>query len=973
MNTSHLAPRANSGGALPAKRFVRLKSLRVRSQSPIRALGIRLRSLLLIASHLLPVAQGLAASATLGWDANTEPDISGYELRYGESSGNYTSTLQVGKTTEASVSNLTEGKTYYFAVVAFNTSGLASAPSNEVVHQVATTPVNTAPTALAQSVTTQQNKPVSIVLGGSDPETNPLAYMVVSNPTKGTLSGTAPNLTYLPNADFSGTDSFTFKANDGQVDSAPATVNIEVTKVVVVPVNPPTAIIKIPSSSVAGQPVTLDGSGSLGAETWVWDDAAGSPGQYPLGNGEIVQFTFNNPGTKQIRLTVTNADGSSAAVQTLVVESGVTNQPPVALAQSVTTAEDKSVPVVLGGSDPEKSPLTYLVVSNPTKGTLGGTAPNLTYTPSKGYSGPDSFTFTVSDGSLVSTAATVSITVTPVNKAPTALAQSVTTPKNKSIPIVLGGSDPEKSPLTYAVVAEPKNGTLSGTLPNLTYKPSSGYSGPDSLTFTVSDGSLVSSAATVSITVTAVNGPPVAKSFAVQTTAGAPEAIVLSGSDPDGDAPTFNIISDPTKGSLSGTPPNLTYQPNPDATGSDQFTYLASDGSLNSEVATVSINITPAVNEVPVFSPTFTTSSISMAGTVGSPLGGQLTASHPVPEEVLTFSKVSGPGWLVVSPSGALGGTPQDADLGTNQFVVEVSDGSGESDQADLTISVFAAAAVNRAPVFIGNPIYSADASENAAYTGQSLAGQAVDPDAGDTITYWKISGPDWLNIARDGQLSGTPSAGSAGNNSFHIRAVDSSLATVDTELRINVVGLPLPWRSSDLGWGQFPGSVSFLNGSFTQTGSGSLGQASDKTRSTYQTFSGNGSIIAKVRLDSNSGPEGYAGIMIRDSMGPRSRQIFLGLGSDGSYRLMRRAKAGAKASVRYIAKDPGSDTWVRLVRNVKQKSVFAYKSADGINWTYLGATKIPFARTCHVGMAVSSGSDFTQAVATFGNLYVGP
>jgi hypothetical protein len=112
---------------------------------------------------------------------------------------------------------------------------------------------------------------------------------------------------------------------------------------------------------------------------------------------------------------------------------------------------------------------------------------------------------------------------------------------------------------------------------------------------------------------------------------------------------------------------------------------------------------------------------------------------------------------------------------------------------------------------------------------------------------------------------------------------------------------------------------------------------------------------------------------MIRDSMAPRSRQVFLGLGSDGSYRLMRRVKAGAKASVRYIAKDPGPDTWVRLVRNVKQKSVFAYKSADGINWTYLGATKIPLARTCHVGMAVSSGSDFTQAVATFGNLYVGP
>ena len=752
---------------------------------------------------------------------------------------------------------------------------------------MAVTPGNTAPTAIAQSVTTPEGTSVPVVLTGSDPEGSQLAYSVVSNPARGSLSGTAPNLTYSPNAGFVGTDSFTFKSNDGQVDSVPATVNIEVTRVVVVPADPPTAIIKIPSSSVAGQPVTLDGSDSLGAETWVWDDAVGSPGQFPLGNGKVVQFTFNNPGTKQIRLTVTNADGSSVAVQALVVQSGtpnpVPNNPPVAIAQSVNTPENTAVPVVLTGSDPEKSPLTYAVVANPTQGALSGTAPNLTYTPSGGYQGPDSFTFTVSDGSLVSAAATVAITVTPVN------------------------------------------------------------------------------------------GRPNAKSFAVQTTSGSPTTVVLSGSDPDGDTPTFSVISEPTKGSLSGTPPNLTYQPNPGATGSDQFTYLASDGGLNSEVATVSINITPVINEVPGFPPAFTSSSISMAGTVGSPLGGQLSASHPVPEEVLTFSQVSGPGWLVVSPSGALSGTPQDSDLGTNGFVVEVSDSNGESDQADLTITVFAAAAANRAPVFIGNPIYSADASENAAYTGHSLAGKAVDPDKGDTITYWKISGPEWLNVARDGQLSGTPPPGSAGTSSYGIRAVDSSLASVEVELRIHVAGLPLPWRSSDLGFGQLAGSVSYHNGSFTQTGAGALGQRSDKARTTYQTMSGNGSIIAKVRLDSSSGPEGFAGIMIRDSMGPRSRQVFLGIGGDGSYRLMRRAKAGAKASVRSFAKDPGPDTWVCLVRNVKRKSVFAYKSADGINWTYLGVTRIPLANTCHIGIAVSSGSDSSQTVATFGNLYVGP
>ena len=96
---------------------------------------------------------------------------------------------------------------------------------------------------------------------------------------------------------------------------------------------------------------------------------------------------------------------------------GPLNRPPVANAQSVTTVEDTPKPIVLGASDPDGDALTY-TVGTPAHGTLSGTAPNLTYTPAANYDGPDSFTFSVSDGALVSATATVSITVTAVDDPP---------------------------------------------------------------------------------------------------------------------------------------------------------------------------------------------------------------------------------------------------------------------------------------------------------------------------------------------------------------------------------------------------------------------------------------------------------------------------------------------------------------------------------------------------------------------------
>lgn len=90
---------------------------------------------------------------------------------------------------------------------------------------------NQPPVADEQTLSTDEDTPLTLTLTATDPDADSLTYTVANAPTPGTLSGTAPNLTYTPDADFNGQDTFTFVANDGTVDSGEATVTVDVAPV----------------------------------------------------------------------------------------------------------------------------------------------------------------------------------------------------------------------------------------------------------------------------------------------------------------------------------------------------------------------------------------------------------------------------------------------------------------------------------------------------------------------------------------------------------------------------------------------------------------------------------------------------------------------------------------------------------------------------------------------------------------------
>jgi len=178
---------------------------------------------------------------------------------------------------------------------------------------------------------------------------------------------------------------------------------------------------------------------------------------------------------------------------------------------------------------------------------------------------------------------------------PTADPQEVTTPEDTAKAIVLTGSDEEELPLTFAVATLPSHGELIGSAPNLTYTPSSNYTGADSFAFTVNNGYRTSEPATVSITVTPVNDPPVAVFDSYTTfkntklTVGAP-GVLENDYDVDNDALAAIKVTDPAHGEVTVNPDGgFIYTPLNNYLGPDSFTYKLNDGKVDSNPTAVSI------------------------------------------------------------------------------------------------------------------------------------------------------------------------------------------------------------------------------------------------------------------------------------------------------------------------------------------------------------------------------------------------
>jgi RHS repeat-associated protein len=667
--------------------------------------------------------------------------------------------------------------------------------SAAAIVSITVTPLNDAPAALSASYSVNEGQSVSFTLNGSDVDGNPLTFHTLSAPSNGTLTGTTPTLTYRPNVNFGGSDSFTFRVFDGQEYSAPASVTINVTDLNFAPIAAAVAATTDEDTPVNIALSATDADGHALTFTVVTPPQNGTLGGISPGTGNVASVVYtphaNFTGSDHFTYKARDLEFADSNIATVTLTVRPINDPPFASSQSAQTDEDTPITLVLTGSDIENSPLTFAILTPPASGTLGAvtSAPNntatVTFTPAQNFSGASSFTFKTNDGDRDSLPASVSLTVRAVNDSPMVAGQSLTTAEDTPVTITLAGTDVEGSALVFSIVTPPTHGVLgavvsmSPTTATIVYTPAANYHGFDGFSFKAFDGERDSVPAGVTLTVTPQNDAPVATGQTLTQPQDTIFNFTLAATDPDGDALTYTIVTPPARGTISGPLPNLTYTPQPNDRSTVTLVFTASDGTLTSNQATVTITMTP-LNQPPVAAAVPPT-TLDEDTTVALAL-----SATDIDGDALTFLIVTQPargslGPIIPGPNNTatVAYTPSANYHGSDTFSFKANDNPRDSNVVTVALTI---RPINDAPIAAAQSVTTPEE------TVAAFSLTATDAD-GDALSYSVITPPTKGTISLTGaNVTYTPNLNATGADNFTWRArdtipADSNVATVSIQI----------------------------------------------------------------------------------------------------------------------------------------------------------------------------------------------
>ena len=699
--------------------------------------------------------------------------------------------------------------------------------------------VNDVPVANDDTYSTSEDTELVVTAPGvldndSDVDGDVLTVNLLTNPSNGTLTQNADgSLTYTPNPDFNGTDSYTYEACDPSNACDDATVTIDV-----IAVNDPPVAVDDSAATDEDIAVTVDATNNDSDPDGNLDPATATVTSGPS-NGTVVNngdgtFTYTpDPdfnGTDSFDYSVCDSKGECDSA-TVTITVNAVNDAPVAIDDTYSTLEDTTltvgIPGVLGNdSDVDGDDLTVNLLTGPSHGTLVQNADgSFTYTPDANFNGTDSYTYEACDPSGLCDAAKVTIIVGPDNDAPVAVDDVYSTPEDTTLtvsaPGVLGNdSDADGDALTVNKLTDPSHGTLTQNADgSLTYTPVANYNGEDSYTYEACDPIGVCDSATVTITVTPVNDPPVAIDDSASTNEDTAVTIDATNNDYDVDGDlnpsSATVTSEPTNGEVtSNGDGTFTYTPDLDFSGTDSFEYTVCDDAGECDTATVTITVN-AVNDAPVANDDAYSTPEDTILTVSAP--GVLGNDSDVDGDDLTVNLLTEPsnGTLEQNADGSFTYTPEANFSGVDSYTYEACDPSNQCDTATVTITV---TPVNDPPVAVDDAYSTTqDTTLTVVAPGvlnndSDIDGDVIFVDSNDVTSQFGGS----VTMNSDGSFEYTPTSGFAGIDTFTYTisddngGFDTATVTITVEAKNN--------RSISVAWSDWSLAGTSLSGNFSIT-----------------------------------------------------------------------------------------------------------------------------------------------------------
>lgn len=457
-----------------------------------------------------------------------------------------------------------------------------------------------------------------------------------------------------------------------------------------------------------------------------------------------VTFSPTTVGAKTASVEIeTNANNPVVALSGTGVAA---NQPPVANPDSPTVDEDSVgnvIPVLANDTDPNGDTLDVTGVGPAAHGTSGFTATAATYSPAPNACGTDSFTYTITDNHGGTASSTVTVDVTCLNDGPVASDDAATVGEDSGsnpIDVLLNDTDVDAGTvLEVTTVSQGAKGGVVFTSSGVTYTPDGDACGDDAFTYTISDGDGGTATATVDVTISCVNDGPTAVDDGATVTEdddATPIDVLANDTDPDtGDAQTVIAVGPATVGTTAFTPGGVTYEPDPDACGSDTFTYTIQDAAGLTSAATVDVTVT-CLNDAPVADADVATvledsgpTSIDVLANDDDVEGDSLT--------VVAVSQGSLGSVAIDAGGGSVSYTPADDACGSDTVSYTISDDNGGTASATVSVTI---TCVNDAPTAVDQIVAAVEDDVDVEISLGGSAGPAN--ESGQALAFVLVGGP---------------------------------------------------------------------------------------------------------------------------------------------------------------------------------------------------------------------------------------